>query len=307
MMHRIVHATTYEYTDNAEACHNLVHLQPRNLPWQQCRQTQLWIDPAPDRVHEYIDYFGNHVHSFAVYQAHRKLSIMAESYVTLKVPEMIPASETPPWVDVRNALRLDRAPDIVAAIEHRFDSPYIQTNDALRELAADHFPFDRPLCEAVLSLTRAIHRDFKYDPKATTIDTSLDDVLEKRRGVCQDFAHLLIGCLRSLGLAARYVSGYLRTDAQPGRPRLLGADASHAWVSVFCPGSGWIDFDPTNGCRTTDRHITIGWGRDFHDLSPVKGVVLGGGESTLSVAVDVLPVESVNAPSSALNADAPTA
>jgi transglutaminase-like putative cysteine protease len=307
MMYRIVHSTTYQYNDNAEVCHNLVHLQPRNLPWQQCRQTQLWIEPAPDRVHEYLDYFGNHVHSFAVYEPHLELSITAESYVTLTAREMVPLGETPAWNVVRDTLREDRAPQIVAAIEHRFDSPYIHTNDALRELAADHFLLDRPLGEAVLSLTQAIQRDFKYDPKATTIDTSLDDVLEKRRGVCQDFTHLLIGCLRSLGLAGRYVSGYLRTDPQPGRLPLVGADASHAWVSVFCPGSGWIDFDPTNGCRTSDRHITIGWGRDFHDVSPVKGVVLGGGESTLSVAVDVLPVESMSAPSSALKLDAPTA
>jgi len=289
MMHRIVHTTTYEYTDNAEACHNLVHLQPRNLPTQQCRQTQLRIDPAPDRVFEYLDYFGNHVHSFAVYEPHRQLSITAESYVTLAAREMVSVGKTPAWNVVRDALRSDRSPAIVAAIENRFDSPYVRTSEALRELAANHFPIDRPLGEAVLALTHAIHRDFKYDPKATTIDTSLDDVLEKRRGVCQDFAHLLIGCLRSLGLACRYVSGYLRTDSQPGRPRLAGADASHAWVSVFSPGSGWIDFDPTNGCRTSDRHITIGWGRDFHDLSPVKGVVLGGGQSTLHVAVDVLP------------------
>ena len=295
MMYRIVHTTTYEYTDNAESCHNLVHLQPRNLPSQQCRQTQLRIDPPPDRVHEYLDYFGNHVHSFAVYEPHRQLSITAESYVTLIPRETVPVGKTPAWNVVREVLHDDRSPEIVAAIEHRFDSPYIRTTDALRKVAIEHFPVDRPLGEAVLGLTQAIHGDFKYDPEATTIDTSLDDVLEKRRGVCQDFAHLLIGCLRSLGLASRYVSGYLRTDPQPGRPRLAGADASHAWVSVFCPGSGWIDFDPTNGCRTSDRHITIGWGRDFHDLSPVKGVVLGGGQSTLRVEVDVSPVEAGDA------------
>jgi transglutaminase-like putative cysteine protease len=296
MMYHIVHTTTYDYSDNAEVCYNLVRLRPRNLATQRCREMELRIDPPPDRIHEYDDYFGNHVQSFAVYQPHQRLSITAVSDVILDVQESVPVDQTPPWNVVRDALRTDRAPEIVAAIEHRFDSPYIRTSDTLREFAADHFPDDRPLGEAALSLTSAIRRDFKYDPKATTIDTSLDDVLEKRRGVCQDFAHLMIGSLRSLGLACRYVSGYLRTDPQPGRPHVQGADASHAWVSVFCPGSGWMDFDPTNGCRTSDRHITIGSGRDFHDVSPVKGVVLGGGESKLHVAVDMLLIEPLNWP-----------
>jgi transglutaminase-like putative cysteine protease len=300
MMYRIVHSTTYEYTDVAEACHNLVRLQPRNLPSQQCREMELKIDPAPDRIHQYVDYFGNHVQSFAVYQPHGELVITAESIVT-KIPrEMPPIGQTPSWNVVRETLRTDRTPDIAGAIEYRFDSPYIRTSDSLRQLADEHFCPDRPLGEAALALTKAIHGDFKYDPKATTIDTSLDDVLERRRGVCQDFAHLMIGCLRSLGLACRYISGYLRTDPQPGQPRLQGADASHAWVSVFCPGVGWLDFDPTNGCCPSDRHITIGWGRDFHDLSPVKGIVLGGGQSTLKVAVDVLPVEAGSAATAAI-------
>jgi transglutaminase-like putative cysteine protease len=294
MMYRIAHTTTYEYADNAEACNNIVRLQPRDLPTQRCHEMQLSIEPAPDRIHGYRDYFGNHVHSFAVYEAHRQFSIRAESIVTYTASETTSLEETPPWKAVRDTLQTDRSPAIVAAIEHRFDSPYVRASAALRELAIEHFSENRPLGDAVLSLTKFIQRNFKYDPKSTTIDTQLEDVLEKRRGVCQDFAHLLIGCLRSLGLASRYVSGYLRTDPQPGKPRLLGADASHAWVSVFCPNSGWLDFDPTNGCRTSDRHITIGWGRDFHDVSPVKGVVLGGGESSLNVSVDVLPVEGDN-------------
>jgi transglutaminase-like putative cysteine protease len=289
-MYRIVHTTTYDYSDNAEVCYNLVRLRPRNLPTQKCEQMELQIDPAPDRIHDYLDYFGNYSQSFAVYQPHQRLSITAESIVTLSSQHLVPVGETLAWNTVRDVLREDRSPEIVAAIEYRFNSPYIRTSNALRELAACHFPDGRPLGEAVMSLTCAIQSEFQYDPKATTIDTSLDDVLQKRRGVCQDFAHLLIGSLRSLGLSCRYVSGYLRTDPQPARRRLLGADASHAWVSVFCPGSGWLDFDPTNGCRAADRHITIGWGRDFHDVSPVKGRVLGGGESTLTVAVDVNPV-----------------
>jgi len=292
MKYRIIHTTAYEYTDNAEACQNLVHLQLRDLLTQRCHQTQLSIDPTPDRIHEYHDYFGNHVHSFSVYEAHRQLSIRAESVVTYTAAEVTPLEATPQWNAVRDMLQNDRSPDVVNVLEFRFDSPYVRSSTSLRDFAHEHFPEGRPLGEAGLSLTKASQHDFEYDPKATTLDTQLEDVLEKRRGVCQDFAHLLIGSLRSLGLSCRYVSGYVRTDPQPGRPRLIGADASHAWVGVFCPGSGWLDFDPTNGCRPSDRHITIGWGRDFHDVSPVKGVVLGGGESSLKVAVDVVPVES---------------
>ncbi len=290
MRYRIVHNTTYEYVDSAEACHNLVRLQPRTLRGQLCRETRLTIDPAPASLHSYLDYFGNRVHSFAVYEPHQKLSITAESHVAIeRGPDgELPAS--PAWEDVRSILRLDRSEEVTQALEFVFDSPYIRTSMTLRGFAEEHFAAERPLCEAVLALTRSIHQHFVYDPDATTIDTSVEDVLEKKRGVCQDFAHLQIACLRSLGLSCRYVSGYLRTDPAPGKPRLIGADASHAWLSVYLPGGGWIDFDPTNGCLANDRHITIGWGRDFHDVSPVKGVVHGGGDSTLTVSVDVQPL-----------------
>lgn len=296
MMYRIVHTTKYEYADAADECRNVLHLRPRDLPWQTCRSTDLRIEPAPERVHAYRDYFGNHVNSFAVYQSHRELTITAHSFVTSAAHQAAPLGGTPAWEEVRDVLQFDRSPETVAAIEHRFDSRYVATSPELREFAAECFPADCPIGEAALALTRQIHCDFRYDPAATTIDTSVTEVLERRRGVCQDFAHLMIACVRSLGLACRYVSGYLRTDPQPGRPRLVGADASHAWVSVYCPGFGWLDFDPTNGCRPSDRHITIGWGRDYHDLSPVKGVVLGGGQSALKVAVDVVPVDATGIP-----------
>jgi len=175
----------------------------------------------------------------------------------------------------------------VDALQHVFNSQYIRSGDSLRAYALLSFADDRPVLEGAFDLTRRIHEDFTYDPAATTIDTSVADVLERRRGVCQDFAHLQIACLRSLGLAARYVSGYLRTEAPPGQSQLQGADASHAWVSVYCPQNGWTGFDPTNGCPVTDGHIVLGWGRDFQDVSPVKGVVLGGVGSTLRVAVHV--------------------
>jgi transglutaminase-like putative cysteine protease len=254
-----------------------------------CRETKLTIEPPPATLHNYLDYFGNRVHSFAIYQPHQELSITAESLVSLDRDGSSSVPDSPAWEQVREHLRTERSEETVDALEYVFDSVYVRSSPRLRDFAVACFPAGRPLCEAAFELTSLIQREFKYDPKATTIDTSVEDVLEKRHGVCQDFAHLQIACLRSLGLACRYVSGYLRTDPRPGKPRLVGADASHAWVSVYCLGSGWVDFDPTNGCLATDRHVTIGWGRDFHDVSPVKGVVLGGGESTLKVSVEVQP------------------
>ena len=293
MNYRIQHVTTYQYAAGAEACHNVCRLRPRNLPRQKCAEMKLAIEPAPASSHDYDDYFGNRVHSFAVYGPHSELTITAESLVMIDEgaePAPSAPAHSPSWEAVRGQLRRDRSPEVVAALDFVFASPYIQPSAAVREFATGFFPAGKPLAEAAFDITRAIFADFRYDPRATTVGTSVETVLEKRRGVCQDFAHLQIACLRSQGLACRYVSGYLRTDPQPGKARLVGADASHAWVSVFCPRHGWIDLDPTNGCRAGARHVTIGWGRDFHDVSPVKGVVLGGGHSVLRVAVDVLPV-----------------
>lgn len=288
MKYRIKHVTTYRYADSADACFNVVRLQPRTLPGQRVQETALSVDPTPATMRSYDDYFGNRVHSFDVYEPHLTMTIAAETLVTLDraEPVLLPS---PSCGEVRKQLQADRSFELVEALEYVFDSPYVARTAAVRAFAARFFAAERELLPAAVELTHFIHREFKYDPQATTVDTSVDTVLEKRHGVCQDFAHLQIACLRSQGLACRYVSGYLRTDPQPGKPRLQGADASHAWVSVFCPANGWVDLDPTNGCAVGERHITIGWGRDFHDVSPVKGVVLGGGESKLAVAVDVEP------------------
>ncbi len=288
MIYRIVHNTTYLYATAAEACHNLLRLDPRTIPGQTCLEMVLHVEPLPAKQHSYVDYFGNRVRSFALLEPHQKLSITSESRVSVDRPPSaaLPACDT--WNEVRRGLRHDPDDATIDALEYVFDSVYVRTGTKLREYATPSFPKGRGLLEAVFDLAKRIHKDFAYDPAATTIDTAVEDVLERRRGVCQDFAHVQIGCLRSLGLAARYVSGYLRTHGQAGQPRLQGVDASHAWISVFCPDNGWIDFDPTNGCVVTDGHITLGWGRDFHDVSPVKGVVLGGSGAALSVAVDVI-------------------
>ena len=186
-------------------------------------------------------------------------------------------------------LKTDGRPRFWRRISSRFDRSYVPRNADLLAYAEPSFAAGRQLLDAVMDLTGRIHTDFRYDAKATTLATPVTEVLEHRHGVCQDFAHLQIGCLRSIGLAARYVSGYLQTPTPAGRERLVGADASHAWVSVFCPAVGWVDFDPTNNMIPAEQHITIAWGRDYDDISPVKGVILGGGSHTMSIAVDVAP------------------
>ena len=287
MIYHIRHNTTYRYATAAEACHNMLRLEPRSVAGQTCLDFSLEVHPTPVKIHSYIDYFGNQVRSFAVFQPHEELSITSESRVVVERPARPREATSPSWTDVRRYLRQDREDATIDALQYVFDSVYIRSSTALADYAFPSFSKGRPLLAAVSELTTRIYKEFAYDPAATTIDTKIEDVLERRRGVCQDFAHLQIGCLKSLGLAARYISGYLRTEVPAGQVRLQGADASHAWLSVFCPENGWVDFDPTNGCQVTDQHITLGWGRDFHDVSPIKGVVLGGGSSALSVAVDV--------------------
>jgi transglutaminase-like putative cysteine protease len=209
-------------------------------------------------------------------------------------PAFIPEpAETPEWESVGKLCRTDRSSPVLEAIEFTFASPVVPLEPTFAEYAAASFTSRRSILEAALELTSRIHADIKFDTTATTVSTPPLEVLEKRRGVCQDFAHLQIACLRSLGLPARYVSGYLETIPPRGQPRLVGADASHAWVSLFCPGIGWIDLDPTNNCLPSMRHITAAWGRDYSDVSPIRGVLLGSGEHTLSVAVDVVPLGAV--------------
>jgi len=200
--------------------------------------------------------------------------------------------ETTSWENVCEHCANHPLGDMLEAAEFTYDSPLIQTGPDYKDYAAQSFPSDCPVLAATADLTHRIFKDFKFDPEATTVATPLQEVFRKRRGVCQDFAHFEIACLRSLGLPARYISGYLETDPPPGKPRLIGADASHAWISVYCPGFGWVDFDPTNNVIPTTRHITVAWGRDYSDACPIRGVILGGGRSQLSVAVDVLRTDT---------------
>ncbi len=289
MLYNVTHATEYVYSESVSLCHNLVHLQPRSAPRQRCHQTHLTVHPDPRAlVHQY-DYFGNPIALFTIQEPHKKLSISVKHRIEVQPLEPVPLNTSLAWETVRDALVSNRAPIVLDAYQFTFDSHFVPRVAGLAEYAESSFPPGRPLLEAVMDLTSRIHADFRYDARATSLSTPLAEVLTHRHGVCQDFAHLQIGCLRSLGLAARYVSGYLQTRCPEGRERLVGADASHAWISVFCPNLGWVDFDPTNNVIPSDQHITLAWGRDYDDISPVKGVVLGGGTHTMAIAVDVTP------------------
>ncbi|HLJ09535.1 MAG TPA: transglutaminase family protein [Planctomycetaceae bacterium] len=289
MQYRVRHTTTYDYTDLVSVCLNIAHLAPRGAPGQICNETSLTIQPPPAVVVDQTDYFGNPTRFFSVQEPHRQLTLCAEHLVDVS-PRIFPdASQTEPWEMVRERLRVDRSGEVLDAFQFVCDSRYAPPIAAAADYARSSFTEGRPILDAVLDLTRRINADFEYDPHATTIATPLEQVFDQRCGVCQDFAHLEIACLRSLGLAARYVSGYLSTEPPPGHVPLVGGDATHAWLSVFCPGIGWVDVDPTNNQMPGDAYILLAWGRDYDDVSPVKGVVLGGGQHAVTVAVQVEP------------------
>ncbi len=284
MILRATHTTTYTYSEAVSLCHSQVHLAPRTTPNQSVLDHALVIDPRPDCRAARMDYFGNAVTYFAIDEPHQALSITATSIVDLRGIEPIHPALTPAWEQVRETVRRAETPDAFEALQFVFESPRIEPGPELASYAEPSFAPGRPILEAALELCRRIHREFRYNQGATTIATPVAEVLSSREGVCQDFAHLMIACLRSLGLPARYVSGYLRSG-----PDTTGAQASHAWASVFCPGFGWFDFDPTNDVMPRSGHITIAWGRDYSDVAPVKGVALGGGEQVIDVRVEVRP------------------
>lgn len=292
----VTHITTYDYHSPVTVSHHLLRVSPRRLPWQLRLEHSIQTDPIAATTSQRTDYFGNDVTFATIEGAHRRLRITSRSRMALG-PRFIPEpSETPQWENVRGLCRSDRSSAVLEAVEFTFATPLVPLEPAFAEYAARSFTSRRSLLEAAQDLTARIHRDFTFDPTATTVSTPLLEVLEKRRGVCQDFAHFEIACLRSMGLPARYVSGYLETFPPPGQPRLVGADASHAWVSLYCPGIGWVDLDPTNNCLPSIRHITAAWGRDYGDVGPIRGVLLGSGEHTLAVAVDVVPLGAVELP-----------
>ncbi len=294
LKYQITHKTWYAYSDLAPVCHNLVHLAPRETAGQKRHSYRLVIEPTPAFFTGREDYFGNLAEYFSIESGHRKLEIVAESTVEVAKLEESKVSDVP-WQEcvVQPTIRSDmtRLPNSFEPMRAQlaFPSPRVPLLAELREYAAKSFLPNRSIVHALVDLNVRIHHEFKFDPRATTVDTPLWEVLKLRCGVCQDFAHLATGCLRSMGIAARYVSGYLRTTPPPGKARLIGADASHAWCSAWCGPLGWIDFDPTNNCLVDESYVTIAWGRDYGDVCPIQGVFVGGGDHQITVSVDVAP------------------
>ena len=290
MRFHITHKTHYAYPQAVGRGYNIAHLQPRTTERQSCRFSRILVDPQPTLVNEWLDYFGNPAIYFALQQDHNQLTVTAVSEVEVQPPPtLLQQGYASAWEDIRQQLASASGWDAdFEARQYLLASPFVGLEPGLAEYAAPSFTPGRPLLAAVEDLMGRIHADFTYDPAFTSIATPLREVFAHRRGVCQDFAHLAIGCLRAQGLAARYVSGYLETQPPPGQDRLQGADASHAWFAVYLPGHGWVDFDPTNNQIPFDRHITTAWGRDYGDVTPLRGVIFGGGEQhQLRVEVDV--------------------
>ena len=290
MLYDILHTTTYDYRAEVLISQQVLRLAPRELTRQRCQQYELRIQPQPSEVSWFVDYFGNRATFLTLESPHSQFQVHARSRVEV-LPQNVPnAYATPTWEAVRDNCSSLSGAEAIETGDFLYDSPLVHRRHCFLEFAQPSFTPGRPLLDAVLDLTQRIYNDFKFDGSATTVATPLEEVLRVRRGVCQDFTHLQIACLRSLGLPARYVSGYLETTPPPNQPRLVGVDASHAWTSFYCPGHGWIDVDPTNNLLPMDKHVTLGWGRDYSDISPVRGVILGTGDHSLRVAVDVMPV-----------------
>jgi transglutaminase-like putative cysteine protease len=291
----VVHETKYEYDQPVGLSRQILHLTPRNTPWQTCISHEINVEPEPEILGVTEDAFGNPITSLCIEADHASLAVRSESKVDVTARTYPDDATTAPWDQVRARLayhagRRPKPADLDAA-RFLFESTRVRNKRELASWTATCFPPGTPILVGVRALMNRIHGEFKFDPKATTVSTPVMDVFSRRKGVCQDFAHLMLSCLRSIGLSARYVSGYLLTRPPPGRPRLVGADASHAWVSVYCPDHGWVDADPTNAVFPSLEHVTLGWGRDYDDVIPLRGVLLGGGEHELEIAVTVVPVE----------------
>ncbi|WP_202369995.1 transglutaminase family protein [Pseudomonas sp. MWU318] len=292
--YQIFHDTCYHYDSPVSLAQQLAHLWPRECTWQRCTEQQLLISPQPTTRRDELDVFGNPLTRLAFERPHDELQVNARLTVEVLARPLADFNLSPAWEQTRDALTYSSQPlsaEMLEACRYRFQSPYVHLKRSFVEFSESCFPPGMPLLLGVQALMQKIFSEFTFDAEATQVATPLVEVLERRRGVCQDFAHLMLACVRSRGLAARYISGYLLTQPPPGQPRLIGADASHAWVSVFCPVLGWVDFDPTNNVQPALEHITLAWGRDFSDVSPLRGVILGGGSHDPEVRVTVMPLE----------------
>jgi len=290
--YHVVHETEYTYQTPVTLSQQFLHLSPLNFRYQLVESQHIAIQPEEQDSFEGRDYFGNSTRHIGITASHTELIVHSEFTVALaRRPGLEQIKHSSPWELLRDTILQSKIHATQQACGFLQASPHISCGTQLRDYAALSFTPGRPHLDAAMDLTQRIFDDFEFDDKATDISTPLDEVFIGRRGVCQDFAHLMIGCIRSLGLPARYVSGYILTHPPEGQPRMIGADASHAWVSVYCPTLGWVDFDPTNHCLVQNEHVTLGIGRDFSDVTPMRGIVLGGGEQELQVKVTVTPLQ----------------
>ncbi len=288
--YKVVHTTSYNYSDPVPVCHNLLLLTPRSTSHSHCEHHRILVQPQPRLVNRRCDSHGNVLHSFSIEESHMRLRVVATSRVAVRSRDARPSLNTNTgWEVVRDQLR-DQQGAWWDACPFTFNSPKIRRSEEFAHYAKLSFLPNRPLLDACRDLTSRIYRDFTYDTEATDVTTTPDVAMKIKKGVCQDFTHVQIACLRSLGLAARYVSGYLRTLPPPGKSRLVGADQSHAWVSVYQAAGDWLDLDPTNDLICGEDHIPVAWGRDYSDVIPLRGVFIGGGNQTMNVSVEVTPV-----------------
>lgn len=294
--YKVTHSTTYDYADVVPVCHNLVHLTPRSLPHQLVESSEIVVEPKSSHRSRRTDYFGNTVDYLQIEKPHRTLSITSVSMINILDRKATQRTEGEPpwdaaWEKVAEQIAVGCEPQWYEAYQYIMPSPRVVLLQEAANYAKPSFTPGRGIVDAASDLMRRIHEDFEFDSTASTVLTPTEEVFRSRKGVCQDFAHLQIACLRAMGLAARYVSGYLRTYPPPGKERLVGADASHAWVSLFVGPGRWIELDPTNNAIPTTDHIVVAYGRDFSDVSPIDGVFIGGGEHALTVSVDVAPLD----------------
>ena len=289
MRYDVRHRTTYRYGQPVSISHHVLHLMPRHSDRQVRLDSEITISPRPAVRTDAQDYFGNPVTFVTIQEQHDELVLEARSTIDVTVPTDWPPTQSMPWDGIFRHLEQNPSTENLDTLQYAFDSPFAAASAELAAYARQSFPPGRPVIEAARELTRRIYTEFRYESGATSVATPVADVFRQRRGVCQDFAHLELACLRALALPARYVSGYLLTRPPPGKPKLVGSDASHAWISVWCPEAGWVDLDPTNDTIVRDEHVTLAWGRDYGDISPVNGVIFGGGEHSIDVAVDVNP------------------
>lgn len=290
--YEVTHRTEYRYKSEVSDSYGQLHLLPRNVPGQRCRSAEVVVDPTPEDYRERVDYFGNRVSYLAIHHPHRALTVTATSVVEVdNRPGELSLFGCRSWEQARDAVRGGQALGWLDAFHYALDSPLVETSPEIAAYAAATFTPGRPLLEAITDICHRINSDFEYRPGSTSVNTPLAEVFANRQGVCQDFAHIGIACLRGVGLPARYVSGYLETDPPPGRPKLKGVDGSHAWISVLMPQAGWLDVDPTNDRFANHRYIVTAYGRDYSDVPPLSGVIYTQGKTeSLRVLVDVVAV-----------------